>query len=360
MWEKTLKMSSARANASAGLTEAELIESFRRAKESAGASLLRAAPNGSIATDDFARSVVVGLSAPTRSFDCRYLYDARGSSLYEEITRQPEYYLTNAETEILERNSAEICRYGSPTSLLELASGSSIKTDLLLSALTQQSSERVTYVPIDISERALRSALERISVEWPETRVIGVHGEYAHGFALLRAASPTLGLFLGSTLGNFDEPAEKRFFRELAAGLAPGDHFLLGIDLVKDRATLEAAYNDRAGVTAAFTLNLFARMNRELGSEIKINDIEHVALYSEERERIEIHARFRRAQRIDVEPLERSFRVEAGEEILVEISRKFRVEKISKRLAEVGLRIEKVYTDEREQFGALLARRADD
>lgn len=316
-------------------------------------TILKASRNRVDPVRDFARSVAAGLAQDPPRLECRFLYDARGSALYEEITRQPEYYLTRTEAAILARRAPRIRELTGPVTLLELGSGSSVKTDHLLRAY-REGDEALCYIPIDVSDSALRQAAQTIGERHPGVQVIGIHGTYENAFPLLRAASPVMIIFLGSTIGNFDEEESDRFLTRLSRHLDDGDFFLLGVDLVKDIRILEAAYNDAAGVTEAFTRNLFLRMNRELGSGLDVAAVEHLARYAQERERIEIDARFTRAQRIRVAPLGRTFDIAAGEKIRTEISCKFRLETLRPRLETFGFTTRRIFTDERQWFALLL------
>jgi L-histidine N-alpha-methyltransferase len=211
-----------------------------------------------------------------------------------------------------------------------------------------------------VSASALQGAIDQIAPRFPETTVIGIHGTYEHGLALLDEVRPVMCVFLGSTLGNFDEHGMDAFLSEVAHRLRRCDRFLLGVDLVKDPSLLEAAYDDRAGVTRTFSLNLFKRMNRELGSRIDVDSVEHVAKYVEEREQVEIYARFHRRQRIVVEPLGCTLTIDAGEDVLVEVSRKFRVSDLTARLNAAGLAVDDVYGDANGWFAVLLLKPSDD
>ncbi len=305
---------------------------------------------------DFARSTALGLAATPRRLECQFLYDRRGSALYEEITLQPEYYPTRTEDAILAGCAAEIRDLTGPVTLLELGSGSSSKTGHLLRAYGRNG-KPACYVPIDVSLSALQDAGRTIRAGHGNIRVIGLHSTYERAIPLFTVASPAMAIFLGSTLGNLTPAEARRFYRGMAKALQPGDYFLLGVDLVKDRRILEAAYNDAAGVTAAFTRNLFVRMNRELGSGIDLAGVEHLARYRQERQQIEIHARFHRSGRIAVQPLGITFAVAAGEEILVEISRKFILDDLCPELESFGFGIRRVFTDPQKWFALLLLQR---
>jgi iron(II)-dependent oxidoreductase len=281
----------------------------------------------------FAQSIVRGLSDTPRWLSCRYLYDAEGSALFEAITRQPEYYLTRTEDALLREHATALrARIGSST-LVELGSGSSSKTRHLLRAWTA-GGRRARYVPVDISHDMLEASAAALDAEFPMLDVCALAGTYEQAFARLREFSPLVLLFLGSSLGNLDRTDTAAFLERVAGALSPGDHLLLGLDLVKDAATLEAAYDDAAGVSAAFTRNLFARMNRDLGTRLDLDAIQHVAYWNESRERIDIFARFTRGAVVELPELERRFRLAPGEMVLTEVSRKFRLPE----MAAVGAR----------------------
>ncbi len=310
--------------------------------------------------DHFARSVARGLSGDPRQLDCRYLYDEAGSELFAEITQQPEYYPTRTEASILERHASELARTLGSMPICELGSGNSEKTRLLLEAWAAETEGAFHYVPIDIDPGVVRSAAEELVAAHPTLQVSGLATSYEHALERLRELSPKLVLFLGSTIGNF-EPAEMDLFlRRIQAALQPGDAFLLGVDLVKDASTLEAAYNDAAGVTERFTLNLFERMNRELDTAIPEKAVEHVAFWNEGRDQIEIYGRFREAVQIELPGFDDAFSIESGEMVQVEVSRKFRVDRLAEDLARYGLRQERVFSDPEDLFALILLRREND
>jgi L-histidine N-alpha-methyltransferase len=305
---------------------------------------------------DFARAVALGLSDTPRWVPARFLYDAAGSELFERICALPEYYLTRTETAILARFAPEIARLTGPATLIELGSGSSVKTDHLLRAYGDGSSA-LRYVPVDVSGSVLRIAAERIGDRFPAVNVASVNGEYESAFPLLAQYAPSLLLFLGSTLGNLNQGEALVFWRRVAAAMPAGNHLLLGVDLVKHPALLRAAYNDAAGVTARFTLNLFARMNRELDAGLDLAAIEHVANWDAEWQRIEIFGHFTARQRLRIAPLEMEFTIDAGEQVMTEISRKFVVPRLIAYLDCLGFRLVRVFTDERQWFAVLLLRK---
>jgi L-histidine N-alpha-methyltransferase len=294
-----------------------------------------------------------GLRRSPPMLECRFLYDARGSELYEQITEQPEYYPTRTEAGILQKKAAEISTLTGPCTLIELGSGSSVKTDYLLSAY-QSRYANICYTPIDISANALKDAGQSITLQRPDVQVVGIHGTYADSFPLIRCASPSLVIFLGSTIGNFTPAEEHIFWSDISKNMQAGDHFLLGVDLVKDTAILNAAYNDRNGITEQFTTNYFVRMNRELDTAVDLDRIRHVAFFNPAREQMEIYIEFLAEQTITLPDLQQSFAFARGERIMLEISRKFRLPRVIKNLSSYGLQPLRTYTDEQDWFGLLL------
>ncbi|GAB7026828.1 L-histidine N(alpha)-methyltransferase [Geotalea toluenoxydans] len=330
-------------------------KSFRKALNRSGL-IIRQHSTEADQLIDFASATAAGLSSMPRRLQCRFLYDARGSELFDLITRQPEYYLTRTEAEILATKARLIRKICGATTLAELGSGNSTKTDYLLRAWLAQA-QSVRYVPVDVSEAALREASRNITVSHPATQVLGINSDYRSAFPLLREISPVTVLFLGSSIGNFAGDEMSLFLRDLALSLCLDDFFLLGIDLVKERHTIEAAYNDAAGITQEFTRNLFIRMNRELGSSIDPSAVQHVAVYNEAKEQVDICARFSQRQAIHIAPLGQHVIIDEGEAINTEISRKFRLGTFLPFLEGYGFTAEEIFTDERSWFALLLLRR---
>jgi len=335
--------------------EPQLCRSVREACLGRGPGIVRSIA-GSDRVRDFAISSARGLLSLPRRLESRFLYDSAGSALFEEITEQPEYYLTRTESAILAASAARIREVTGPATLVELGSGSCCKSDLLLRAWLDQA-PKLCYIPVDVSESALSGACSSISSRHPEAKVIGVNCEYREAFPVLAQLSPVLVMFLGSSIGNLTPGEMSSFVASLAASMRPGDFFLLGVDLVKERTLLEAAYNDGAGVSARFTRNLFARMNRELGCSIDVNGIEHEATYDAEKEQVEIYARFTRQQTFVVDPPGRLITIGKGEAVQTEISRKFRLDKVIADLERCFFSTEEVFTDPRRWFALLLLRR---
>ncbi|MGH7556365.1 MAG: ergothioneine biosynthesis protein EgtB [Gemmatimonadota bacterium] len=306
----------------------------------------------------FAQSVAHGLSDHPRWLHCRYLYDEVGSALFGEITEQPEYYLTRAETEILAQQSDAIRAAVGAVPLVELGAGMAVKTRHLLAAWAR-AGEPVEYVPIDIDASVLTAAVERLAGEFPGITITGFATSYERGLHLIEGQPPLCLVFLGSTIGNFNPRETDAFLARLARSLSPEDQVLLGVDLMKPVEELEAAYNDAAGVSQEFTRNLFRRMNRDLGTDVPADSVEHVAYWNDRLERIEIYARFDRTVRIQLPSIRRSFRIAAGEMILTEISRKYRLGAVESDFARFGFGLEDAFTDEARRFGLLLFRRIE-
>lgn len=293
-------------------------------------------------TLSFALSVATGLDGRPRRLDARYLYDAAGSALFDRITALPEYYLTRAEDRLLAAGARAIREAAGPGTLVELGSGASQKTLHLLDAWC--AAGPAAYVPVEVDLHALERACTALRRRYPSLPVEGLAASYERALPLLPAASPMTLAFLGSSLGNLGWHEAPEFCQSVADILSPGDHFLIGLDLVKKPAALEAAYNDAAGVTAAFTRNLFARMNRELLTDISPGAIGHVAFYDSDRERIEIYAEARHELLIRIPAIAREFRIARGERILTEISHKFRRASVVATVERFGFRL--AWTDQ--------------
>ncbi len=275
------------------------------------------------ATDAALRAdVLSGLTRHPKTLPPKWFYDARGSELFEEITRLPEYYPTRAEREILEERSEEIAAVSGARTVIELGSGSSEKTRHLLEALTGLES----YVPVDVSESALTGAAESLLVDHPDLSVHALIADFTGGLALPGTPGPRLVAFLGGTIGNLLPEERAGFLHSVRSLLSPGDALLLGTDLVKDEETLVAAYDDGAGVTAAFNKNVLSVVNRELGADFPLDAFDHVAVWNPEQRWIEMRLRARRALNVKIRELDLVVPFEAGEEVRTEVSAKFRQE----------------------------------
>jgi L-histidine Nalpha-methyltransferase len=310
-----------------------------------------------IRAQPFCAVVAEGLSAPRKWLPCRFFYDRAGSELFERICGLPEYYLTRTERAILDRYAAEIVEAAGPEiALVEFGSGSSDKTRLLLAAALRRQSA-LHYTPIDISGEFLRSSAVRLLADFPRLDVTAIAAEYHDGIAALpRAGVPRLILFLGSSIGNFTRDEASAFLAHVRESMRPEDRLLVGIDLLKERATIEAAYNDSLGVTAAFNRNLLTRVNRELGADILLDAFAHSAPFVEQHARIEMHLVCRRAHRAYVGAVDMHFQFHRGETIHTENSHKYSLGGFASLCHGAGLDVQRHWTDAREWFALLLVK----
>ena len=311
-----------------------------------------------LGAEDWARSLraeaASGLTAMPKELSPTWLYDDAGCRLYEEITRLPEYYPYRRERAILAACARDIVGAAQADTLVELGSGTSEKTRLLLDAMHGNGRLR-RFVPFDVAENTLREAVSALSLEYPGAEVHGVVGDFRRHLAALPTEGRRLVAFLGGTIGNL-RPAERAaLLQALADNLAPGEGLLLGTDLVKDRRRLVAAYDDAAGVTAEFNRNVLRVLNRELGADFDVDAFDHVARFDEDHEWIEMRLRARRRQTVSVRDLDLTVHVDDGEEILTEVSAKFRFSRVRDELEEAGLRMVGWWTDPAGDFALSLA-----
>ncbi|GGY41114.1 L-histidine N(alpha)-methyltransferase [Streptomyces omiyaensis] len=304
------------------------------------------------AAADLRADVLQGLTRSPKELPPKWFYDARGSELFDEITRLPEYYPTRAEREILIARAPEVAAATGARTLVELGSGSSEKTRFLIDALLPG---LAAYVPVDVSESALTGAAEALLADRPELRVHALVADFTRGIALPDTPGPRLVAFLGGTIGNLLPEERRAFLGSVRAMTAPGDAFLLGTDLVKDESTLVAAYDDAAGVTAEFNKNVLAVIDRELGADADPADFDHVARWDREREWIEMRLRARHALTVKIRDLDLVVPFEAGEELRTEVSAKFRQEGVRAELAAAGFELARWWTDGGGRFALSLA-----
>ncbi len=306
----------------------------------------------------FARDVHKGLTASPKQLPCCYFYDGEGALLFEEICAVPEYYLTRAEREILEARADElISRFSVPPMLVELGSGSAAKTRLLIDTFLKRHGS-LRYVPIDICRVMLEQSSLQLLEEYPQLEIRAIAAEYHEGLRHLQGlgAGPRLILWLGSNVGNFHRPEAVRFLHEVQDTMAAGDALLLGIDLRKERAVLERAYDDSQGITADFNLNLLDRINRELGGHFDRDAFRHRAIYNDELGRIEMYLVSKIDQQVPIDNLDLRVALSAGEAIHTENSYKYSFAEIESLAAASGFQITSQWLDERRQFSvALLA-----
>jgi L-histidine Nalpha-methyltransferase len=301
-----------------------------------------------------AAEAVRGLQVTPKAIDPIWFYDARGSALFDEITRLPEYYLTRAERHLLQTHAPDIARTGA-TTLVELGSGTSEKTRVLLEALRARGTLG-RYVPFDIDEATLRSASEAVLAEYPALAVHAIVGDFHEHLGRIPGGDRRLVAFLGSTIGNLGPSERRRLFFDLDCAMTAGDRLLLGVDLVKDTDVLLAAYDDAAGVTAEFNRNALCVLNAELGADFDPTAFDHVAVWNDEEAWIEMRLRARSPQRVELEQPGVTVEFAAGEELRTETSAKFTVEGITAELWEGGFVVEEVWTGPDAAFALLLAR----
>jgi dimethylhistidine N-methyltransferase len=302
------------------------------------------------AVDEFRADVLAGLSRGPRRLPCKYFYDRRGSELFDRICELEEYYPTRTELAIMRAFGVEMAAaIGPRASVIELGSGSSVKTRLLIEAL----SDPADYIPVDISREHLHAAAARLAAAYPALRIRPLWADFTRGIRQPHSGRSIKRVvyFPGSTIGNFGPRQSRRLLARIARLVGPGGGLLIGIDLVKDRSPLVAAYNDRAGVTAAFNLNLLSRVNRELGGTFDRAAFSHRAVYNSAKRRIEMHLVSMREQVVAVDG--ERFEFQYGETICTEHSHKYTVEGFTALAAAAGLRFVRGWTDPRHWFAVL-------
>lgn len=306
----------------------------------------------------FLCDVLTGLAQKPRHLPCKYFYDDRGSRLFEEISGLREYYPTRAELAIMRRHAKDIAsQIGPGTMLVELGSGSGVKTRILLDHLQ----DTVAYVPVDISRENLVWASERLALAYPTLEVLPVCADFAGKFRLpsaVKRPTHTTVYFPGSTIGNFQPDAARGLLNRITHIAGTGGQLLIGIDLQKDSETLEAAYNDSRGVTAQFNLNLLHRINGELNGHFDLSAFEHRAVYNRDAGRIELYLVSRRPQEVTIDG--KSFRFDTNEPICTEYSYKYTIDGFAAMAGEAGLTMQQAWTDNENRFAVLLLAVSDD
>jgi L-histidine N-alpha-methyltransferase len=299
----------------------------------------------------FREEALLGLTSMPKELQPKWLYDERGSELFDEITRLSEYYLTRAEQLILDERAPEIAKLSNADTVIELGSGTSEKTRTLLDEL-----QPIRFVPFDVSEEFLRGSAAQLNADYPDLIVEAIVGDFERHLGELPADDRRLLVFLGSTIGNFPTANRRMFFRDVAEVLEERDTFLLGVDLVKDVGRLEGAYDDAAGVTAAFNLNVLSVLNNELGADFDLGGFQHVARWDRKNEWMEMSVRSLRRQSVSIPELDLVVQFNEGELMQTEISTKFRREYLESDLRVAGLDVERWWTDPAGDFALLLAR----
>ncbi|MBW0093245.1 L-histidine N(alpha)-methyltransferase [Pseudonocardia sp. KRD-184] len=297
--------------------------------------------------------VRTGLTAEPKTLPPKWFYDARGSALFEDITALPEYYPTRTEAVLLARSVDEIAVASGAETLVELGSGSSSKTRLLLDAFGRTGTLR-RYVPQDVSESALRLAMDALAVEYPDLELHGVVGDFTRHLDRLPREGRRMVAFLGGTIGNLTRDERYAFLRQLRAVLEPGEQLLLGTGLVVDESVMVPAYDDAAGVTAEFNRNVLHVLNRELRADFDVEAFAHRALWDAENSWIEMRLVAQRAMIVHVAELDLTVEFAAGEEMRTEISTKFRPDGVAEALEECGFRVARTWTDPDDRFALTL------
>lgn len=304
--------------------------------------------------------VINGLTQTPKTLPPKYFYDDHGSLLFEKICELPEYYVTRTETQILQNYASEIAHLTGPCEIVELGSGSSTKTRILLDAY-QELGHPLHYLPIDISGGILEQSAHSLLKEYPTLHIHGIVSTYETALKHLNPSplpNRMIG-FIGSTLGNLKPEECHAFFAHVVEALQPGDYFLLGVDLHKSKSILEPAYDDSQGVTAAFNLNMLRHLNRSFAGNFDLSQFEHLAFYNEKEHQIEMHLKSLKNQTVELKTLNLTVEFKEGETIHTEISRKFQFEQIQAELKTLGLVSLKNWTDQNQWFGLMLCQLQD-
>lgn len=301
-----------------------------------------------------AQDALDGLWADPPRLPTKWLYDARGSKIFDEITRLPEYYPTRRETAILRDSAPEIIAKAGASTLIELGSGTSTKTRLLLDAL----GAGATYTPVDVSTEMLQTSANILADDYPKLTITPIEADFTEALRFPSADGPRLVAFLGGTIGNFDDDERMAFYRRLADALAPGDALLLGTDLIKNTGRLTAAYNDQNGVTADFNRNMIEVLRTDFdASGLYADDFDHIARWNPARHRIEMWLRARRDIDVSFPAVQKDWHLDSGKEVLTEISVKFSPEMVAAELSDAGFTVSDTWGDPAGDFLLTLARR---
>ena len=309
---------------------------------------------GRSARDELIADVRAGLSATPKHLSPRWFYDERGSELFDAITQLPEYYQTRTEAEILHAHADGIAEDVRPEALVELGAGECTKSRILIDAC-RRAGTLTSFTPFDVSESSLHHSGRQLVEEYPDLSVYCMVGDFAHHLAFIPRFGRRLVAFLGSTIGNLELSERRRFYADVRGLLAPGEAFLIGYDLVKGRAELIAAYDDASGVTAEFNRNILRVINAELGAQFDVDAFDHIAVYNDEFDRIEMHLRSRRVQTVSIPAAEIDVEFLDGETVRTEISCKFTRGGAEQQLEESSMELRAWYTDAFGRFAVALA-----
>jgi L-histidine N-alpha-methyltransferase len=299
---------------------------------------------------ELSQDVFTGLTADQKFIPSKYFYDERGSMLYERICELPEYYLTRTELYILQEKSEAIMAPFENGDLVELGSGANWKISKLIDAANDPPGAHLRYVPVDISESALVAASEDLLNEYPKLRVLGIVADFTRHMEVIPRDFSSLIILFGSTIGNFNEFESQKILQTVADSMKTGDRFLIGLDMIKPKTILEAAYNDSQGVTSEFNKNVLRVINRELHADFDADVFEHLAFYNEEKEQVEMHLQATQRTTVEINDLDLTVEFEKGETIHTEICRKFSEESAQKMFSTAGLAVEQWFTDPKGWF----------
>ncbi len=307
-------------------------------------------------SNDGSQDVIQGLTSKSKSIPSRFFYDDHGSQLFEEICNLPEYYPTRTEAWILNQYAEEIAKETGNCTLVELGSGSSTKTRILLDAYTRNINSS-KYLPVDISHGILKTSVLQLQKQYPNFEISGLLGTYSQALTYLASnlVESQVIFFLGSSMGNFNQQESNIFFNEIAQTLKPGDYFLLGVDLQKSSDILEAAYNDNQEVTADFNLNILSHLNWRFQGDFDLSLFKHQAIYNQKYAQIEMYLHCQQSHTVSLEILDLKVSFQTGETILTEISRKFDIKTLQQQLLAHKLQPLKVWTDPRQWFALILS-----
>lgn len=295
--------------------------------------------------NDIAREIREGLTASQKYIPCKYFYDTRGSKLFEEICQLPEYYPTRTEISILRDIAPELMRTVAHKDLVELGAGANLKIRILLNAVGKSSRATLRYIPIDISQSAVIGASHGLLERYPELQVLGIIADFTSQLDVIPTERTLIFFFLGSTIGNMEQDETISFLQSISANMKPDDRLLVGFDMVKARKTIEAAYNDSMGVTAEFNKNILNVLNNELNADFDLSHFDHLAFFSEDCDRIEMHLRANRDISVKLKSIDLEIEFKKGETIHTENSRKFTKESIGDLASRAGLSIQNWYSD---------------
>jgi L-histidine N-alpha-methyltransferase len=299
---------------------------------------------------EIAKDVFNGLTSPQKFIPSKYFYDARGSELFEKICSLPEYYPTRTEMSILKHAAPAIMGSFEKGDIVELGSGANQKIRMLLDAAPGENLSQLRYVPVDVSQSALVDASEELLKIYPELEVLGIVADFSLHLDKIPSDRPRLLIFLGSTIGNFTNSAQRDFLLTAAAAMKQEDRFLIGFDMLKSKETLEAAYNDSMGITSKFNKNVLHVLNRELKANFDPSDFEHLAFFKKEKQRVEMHLQAKHNLEVMVDDLGVTVELDQHETIHTEVCGKFSKASVEQLADESGLKIRQWFSDSREWF----------